>query len=85
VLRVREVVAALADAGSPAEVVDRDRLDPALPEAKRELLVEPVEAADVRKDDDTSPAALIRHGREGGEAVPVFGLEDEVLVRHRCP
>ena len=46
VLPVLEVVTTLADAGRPAEVVDRDRGDPELGEAQRELLVETVEAAD---------------------------------------
>src|SRR5207237_3413200 len=59
VLHVREVVATLAHAGGPAEVVDRDGGDPALGEAKRELLVEAVEPADVRQDDDTRAARVV--------------------------
>ncbi len=48
VLHVGEVVIALAHSAGAAEVVDRDGGRPALGEAQGELLVEAVEAADVR-------------------------------------
>ena len=83
VLRVREVVVALADAGRAAEVVDRDRRVPALGEAQRELLVEAVEAAHVGQHDDARRGRLLGRGRERGEAVAVGRLEHEILVRDR--
>ena len=52
VRHVLEVVAALLCAGRASEVVERDRGVPALGEAQGELLVEAVEAADVREDHD---------------------------------
>ena len=72
-----ELVVALRDARGAPEVVDRDRLVPALGEAERELLVEAVEPADVREDHDPGAARLVRGGGERGEPVPVPGLEDE--------
>jgi len=49
--------------------------------AKRsQLLVEAVEAAHVRKDDDPDPGRFVRCREEGGEAVPVAGLQHEVVV-----
>ena len=66
-----EVVAALADAGRAAEVVDGDRRDAALGETQRKLLVEAVEAADVRQDHDAGVARLLGQRGEGREAVAV--------------
>ena len=48
VVHVRELVTALADAGGTPEVVEGDRGIPPLGEAKRELLVEAIETADIR-------------------------------------
>ena len=85
VVHVRELVVALGGAGGAPEVVERDGGDPALGEAQRELLVEAVEAADVRQDHDTRACRLVGRRRERGEAVPVGRLEDEVVVRDRRP
>jgi hypothetical protein len=82
VLHVLEVVASLADARRPAEVVDRDSGDPALGEAQRDLLVEAVEASHVGEDDDAGAARLVRVRGEGCEARAVRRLEHEVLVRY---
>ena len=68
VIHVREVVVALGDAGGAPEVVEGDGGIAALAEAQRELLVEAVEAADVREHDDADRAGLVREGGEGGEA-----------------
>ena len=65
---VLEVVAALLDAGRAAEVVDRDGGVAALREAQRELLVEAVEPADVRQDDDAGARRLVGQRRERREA-----------------
>jgi hypothetical protein len=59
---VVEVVAAVAGAGRPPEVVDRDRLDADLGESNRQLLVVVVQAADVRQDHDRLAGGL------GGQA-----------------
>ncbi len=81
-LHVGELVVALAHTGRPAEVVDRDRGEAALGKAQGELLVEPVEPADVGKDDDPGARRLVGRCGEGGEPVPVGRLEDQVVVRH---
>ena len=81
VLHVLEVVVALRSTRGAAEVVERHRRDPTLGEAQRELLVEAVEASDVREDHDTDLGGTVRSRREGGEAVAVSRLEDEVLMR----
>ena len=80
-LHVRELVVALRDPGRAAEVVERDGGEPALGEPQRELLVEPVETADVREDHDARRRRLVGERGEGREAVAVRGLELEVLVR----
>ena len=77
---VVEVVRPLAHPGRAPEIVDRDRRDPALRKPQRKLLVEPVEAADVREDDDAAPGRLLGRRREGGKAVAVGRFEDEILV-----
>jgi hypothetical protein len=82
VLRVREVVVALGDAGGAAEVVDRHGLVPALGKAERELLVEVVQPPHVREDDDPGRGRLVGMSRERGEVVAVGCLEDEILVRN---
>jgi hypothetical protein len=81
VRHVLEVVPALLYAGGAAEVVDRDRRHAALGEAERELLVEAVQPANVRQDDDAAVARLVRRREERGEACPVRRLEHEVVVR----
>ncbi len=81
VLHVVEVVVALRHPGGAAEVVERDRRVAALREAERQLLVEAVEAADVGQDHDPRRGRLLRHGLERREAVPVGGLEHEIVVR----
>ena len=77
---VVEVLAALAHACRPPEVVDRYRRDSSLGEAERELFVEAIEPADVGQDDDAVAAWLFRLGREGGEPVSVGRLEGQVLM-----
>jgi hypothetical protein len=81
VRRVLEVVVALADAGRAAEVVDRDGRVAALREPQRELLVEAVEPADVREDDDARMRLAVGRRHERGELVPVGGAQDDVVVR----
>ena len=85
VRHVLEVVAALGDAGRAAEVVDRDRREAALGEAKRELLVEAVEPADVGQDDDAGLGRPVRPRAERGELGPVGRRQHEVVVRDRRP
>ena len=79
----RELVVALADAGRAAEVVDREGRVAAFREPEAELLVEGVEPAYVRKDDDTDTPSLDRPREEGSEPIAVTGLEHEVVVRDR--
>src|SRR5581483_10643955 len=81
VVHVRKVVVPLRHAGRAPEVVEGDRRVPALGEAERELLVEAVEAAYVREDDDADAARLVGRGGERREAVPVLRLQHEILVR----
>src|SRR5262249_38151460 len=80
---VLELLSTPGHRGAPAEVVDRDRFVPSLGEAECELLVEPVEAADVGQDHDAGGARLVRACGKGGEAVAVRRFEDEVVVRDR--
>jgi hypothetical protein len=80
VLAVTEVVAALPDARRAAEVVDRDGGDAALSEAERQFLLEPVQAADVRQDDNAGAGRPVGHGGERREPRPVAGLELELAV-----
>ena len=63
VRHVVEVVVALRDAGRAAEVVERDGAVAALGEAQRQLLVEAVEAANVRQDHDARADGLVRAAR----------------------
>ena len=84
VRHVLEVVAALLGAGRAPEVVEGDRCVAALCEAQRQLLVEAVEAADVREDDDADSSVLLGRGHERREPVSVRGLEHELLVRDGC-
>ena len=78
---VLELVVALGDARRAAEVVERDGRVAALREAKCELLVEAVEAADVGEDDDARFARLVGQRGEGGEAVAVRRVQHQLLVR----
>ena len=82
-LRVLELLAPLANPGGSAEPVDRNRVVAALGEPQRELLVEAVEAADVRQDHDPDSVRLVGRGLEGRKVVAVGRLEDEVVVRDR--
>ena len=84
VLRVLEVVAALAHSRGAAEVVDRNRRITTFREAQRELLVEAVEPADVRQDDDADRARLVRQRRERRELRAVGRPQRDVLVRERA-
>ena len=77
---VLEVVVSLPESRSPAEVVDRDSGVTPLGEAKRELLVEAVQAPDVRKDHDTDVRRLVRQSREGRKAIAVGSVEHEILM-----
>ncbi len=58
VRHVLELVVALRDSRRAAEVVEGDRRVSALGEPQRELLVEAVEAADVREDHDADARRL---------------------------
>src|SRR5581483_9704079 len=83
--RVIEVLAPLLRAGRAPVVVEGDRGVAALGEAESELLVEPVEAADVREDHDPGCRRPVGEGGEGGEAIPVRRLEHEVVVGDSRP
>ena len=80
VRHVLELVVASGDAGRAAEVVDRNRREAALGEPEGELLVEAVQAADVREDRDPDRGRLLRNGPERSEPVAVRGAQDEVVV-----
>src|SRR6266540_4164372 len=72
------VVEALAPVAHPrgsAEVVDRGRVHPGLREPLGELLVEVVEASDVRQDHGARPTGRGRGGRVRAERRPVRGLQ----------
>jgi hypothetical protein len=81
VLHEVPVVRALVDACGAAEVVERDRDEAALGEAEGELLVEAIEAADVREDHDPDLGGPVGHRTERREAVAVLRFEHEVVVR----
>ena len=66
------------DTGRPAEVVDRERVDPVLGEAERELLVVGMQAADVGEDHDPGAGHLRRAGPERPEPVAVLRLEHQL-------
>jgi len=80
-LHVVEVVVSLGDPRRAPEVVERKCGEAALGEAQRELLVEAIEAPDVREDHDPDRSRLVRGREEGGEPVSVGGHEHEVVVR----
>src|SRR4029079_4979167 len=80
---VLEVLAALRPPGGASEVVEGDGREAAFREAQRELLVEAVEAPDVREDDDPDLGRLLGRGCKRGEPVAVRSLERQVLVRDR--
>jgi hypothetical protein len=76
------VVVALADAERAPEVVERDGCVSAFGEPECELLVEAVEPADVREDDDAGRARpAVRDCAERRELVAVLRVERQVLVR----
>ena len=83
VLQVVEAVVALGDPGRAAEPVDRDGGVAALGEAQGELLVEAIQAADVRQDDDPDGRGVVRRRGEGREARSVGRAEHEFLMRDR--
>ena len=83
VLTEWEVVVALGDPRRTAEVVDRDRVEAALREAQRELLVEGVQPAYVGQDHDADPRRRFRLGRERHERRAVGGAQRQGLVRYR--
>src|SRR5947207_5117325 len=78
---VFELLVALRRTRGPAEVVECDRGDAALGEAQGELLVEAVEATDVREDHDADLRRLVGRRRKGGEGVAVGRLQSQILVR----
>ena len=84
-LRVLELLVALGRAGSTAEVVDRDRRIAALGKPKRELLVKPVETADIGKDHDADRRLVVGRRKKRREAVAVVSLELDVVVRDGGP
>ena len=69
---------AVADAGRPPEVVDRDRLDAVLGEPQREVPVVGVQAADIGQDHDPGAGRLRGPGEVAREPVAVGGLERDV-------
>ena len=77
---VLELVVAGARAGGAPEVVERDRSVPALGEAKGQLLVEVVEAADVREDDHARRRLAVGRREEGRELVSVGGRQGQRVV-----
>ena len=80
-LHVVPVVVTLCHPGSAAEVVECNGGEATLSQTEGDLLVEAVEAADVREDHDTDGRRVLWHRCERGEAVPVTCVQDEVLVR----
>ena len=74
------VLGPLVDTRRAAEVVERDRVKAAFGEAERELLVEGVEAPDVRQDHDAGRDVPIWQRPERRELVAVLAFEDEVVV-----
>src|SRR5439155_5337530 len=70
VRHVLELVVTPSDAGGAPEIVDRDGGEAALRKPERELLVEAIEAADIREDDDAHRGRLLRNGPERGKPVP---------------
>src|SRR5207253_204968 len=85
VRHVLEVVIALFDARGAPEVVDRNGGVATLRKAKGQLLVEPVEATDIRKDHDADGGRLLRNRAERCEPVPIRGGQNEIVVRDRRP
>ena len=81
--RVLEVLVALLGTRGAPEVVERERQVAALGEPQRQLLVEAVQPAHVRKDHDAGLRRLLGRGQEGCEPVAVACLQHEVLVRDR--
>jgi hypothetical protein len=78
------LIRTLVDTRGAAEIIEGDGGVAAFGEAERELLVEAVEAADVRQDHDPRRDVALRQRAKGGEAVPVLALEDEVVVSDGC-
>src|SRR4029077_2692281 len=81
VLHVIPVVVTLRNSGGATEVIERNGGEATLRQAEGDLLVEAVEAADVRKDHDAYGRRVVRRRSERGEAIPVTCVQDEVLVR----
>jgi len=83
VRRVLEVLVALLGTSGAPEVVEREGKVAALGEPKRQLLVEAVQPAHVRKDHHAGLRRLLGRRHEGCEPVAVARLQHEVLVRDR--
>jgi nitrate reductase beta subunit len=81
VRHVIEVLAALLDTGRSSEVVESDCRVAALRKTQRKLLVEAVETAHVRKNDDPDLSRLVRCREKRSKLVAVARFEDEVVVR----
>ena len=83
-LDVRHVLEAVVTLRCPRgapEVVEGDGGHAALRKPQRELLVEAIQAADVREDDDADLRRLCRSRGESGEPVAVVRLQRQILVR----
>ena len=70
---VLEALAAVVVGRRPPEPVDRQRIDPVLREPQRQLLVERVQAADVREQQDGRAVRLRGPGEERRGLVAVGG------------
>lgn len=81
VRHVLEILATFLHTRSAPEVVERHSRIAALGKAQRELLVEPVEPANVGQDDHPDAAGRLGKSCEGREAVAVLSLENEISMR----
>jgi hypothetical protein len=80
VLEMRPVVersSAVADPCRPAVLVDRHGMHPRVGEPERELLIEAVEASDVGEDHHPRRLGSVGRRREGGQAVPIRGFQND--------
>ncbi len=76
-----EIVATRLGAGGAPEVIEGDGRRAAFGEPERQLLVEAVQPADVGEDHHADAVRLVGRRLEGGEAIPVGGLERQPVVR----
>lgn len=74
---VVEISSAASDSCRAAVVVDRNGMHTRVGEPEREPFVEAVEASDVGEDHDPRRVGSVGRRREGGEAVPIRGLQND--------